>query len=81
MVETQTRMIRRLDCLRKHHPEGMVAVVGHGDPLRSAVAFFLGIPLDLILRFEISPASVTVVETGDWGARVICLNETGEVPV
>jgi broad specificity phosphatase PhoE len=81
MIETQTRMIRQIDCLTKQHPEETVAVVSHGDPLRAVVAYYLGIPLDLLLRFEISPASVSVVEVGEWGARVLCLNETGDVPV
>ncbi len=81
MIETQTRMIRQLDCLRKRHPDETVAVVSHGDPLRSVVAYYLGIPLDLLQRFEISTGSVSVVEAGEWGPRVLCLNETGDVPL
>jgi probable phosphoglycerate mutase len=81
MIETQTRMIQQMECFRTRHPSGAVAVVSHGDPLRAAVAYFLGIPLDLVLRFEISPASVSVVQLHDWGARVLCVNETGEIPV
>ena len=81
MIETQVRMIRQMECLGKRHPGDMVALVSHGDPLRALVAHCLGSPLDLMLRFEISPASVSVVEAGEWGPRVMCLNETGEVPV
>lgn len=80
MLETQSRMIRRLDCLRQQHPEETIAIVSHGDPLRAVIAHHLGIPLDLLLRFEISPASVSVVEAAEWGARVLCVNETGGVP-
>ena len=32
------------------------------------------------LRLEISPASVSVVQMHEWGARVLCLNQTGERP-
>jgi broad specificity phosphatase PhoE len=81
MIETQTRMIQQMECFRTRHPSGAVAMVSHGDPLRAAVAYFLGIPLDLLLRFEISPASVSVVQLHDWGARVLCVNETGEIPI
>ncbi len=79
-MEVQTRMVRQLDCLADAHSEETVAVVSHGDPLRSVIAYYLGIPLDLLLRFEISPASVSVVEQHEWGPRVLCLNETGDVP-
>jgi probable phosphoglycerate mutase len=79
MLETQTRMIAQLDCIRKQHPGATVAVVSHADPLRSVLAHYLGVPLDLLLRFEISPASVSVVQTDDWNARVLCLNQTGDL--
>ncbi len=80
MIETQTRIVRALACFRSKHAEQTVAVVSHGDPLRAAVAHFLGIPLDLMLRFEIATASLSVVEVGGWGPRVLCVNRTEEVP-
>ena len=39
-----------------------------------------GVPLDLLQRVEISPASFSVLAIYDWGARVIRLNDTGELP-
>ena len=42
------------------------------------VAFYLGIPMDMMLRFEISPASVSVLELSEWGARVMCVNVRAE---
>jgi broad specificity phosphatase PhoE len=81
MIETQTRMVRALDCFRSRHPEHTVAVVSHGDPLRAAVAHFMGIPLDMILRFEIATASLSIVQVGDWGPRVVCVNRTEEAPL
>jgi hypothetical protein len=32
-------------------------------------------PLDAWQRFEISPASITTIIIGDWGAKVLSLNE------
>jgi broad specificity phosphatase PhoE len=81
MIEIQTRMVRQLEILRERHAEETVAIVSHGDPLRSTVMHYLGIPLDFMLRFEISPASVSIVEWGEWGSRVLCVNGTGEIPV
>jgi broad specificity phosphatase PhoE len=77
MLETQARMVAQLGCLRKHHPNDTVAIVSHADPLRSVIAYYLGISLDLLLRFEIGLASVSVLETDDWNSRVLCLNQTG----
>ena len=81
MIETQARMVRTLTDLAARHRDDLVAVVSHGDPLRCAVAAFLGISLDLLLRFELDPASVTVLEFDPWSARVLRLNHTGEVPL
>jgi probable phosphomutase (TIGR03848 family) len=81
MIEVQTRMIRQFQRMQEQHREETVAVVSHGDPLRSVVASSLGLPLDLMLRFEIAPASVSVLEVAQWGPRVLGLNETGDVPL
>ena len=41
--------------------------------------YFLGVPLDLLLRIEISCASVSVVEWGDYGPWMLGVNFTGEI--
>ncbi|HUA59671.1 MAG TPA: histidine phosphatase family protein [Verrucomicrobiae bacterium] len=74
--EVQTRVVRKLQALAAVHDGAEVAVVSHGDALRSALAFYLGIPLDMILRFEISPASLSVLEVSEWGARLMSMNES-----
>lgn len=79
MIEVQSRMVRRLESLVAAHPGETVATVSHGDPLRSVLAYFLGIPLDLLLRFEVSPASLSILELAEWGARVMCMNQTEAV--
>lgn len=81
MIEAQARMVGEIDRLRTRHDAETVAVVSHGDPLRALILNFLGAPLDLIHRFDISPGSLSVVEAGDWGARVLSLNGTGDAPV
>ena len=40
------------------------------------IARTLGLSLDNLLRFEIGPASLSRLEAGAWGARVLSLNET-----
>lgn len=80
MIEAQVRMVRQIEQIGRQHEGETVAVISHADPLRSALAHVLGISLDLMLRFEISPASVSVLEWGVGAPRMLCLNETGEIP-
>jgi probable phosphoglycerate mutase len=62
MLETQARMTGALLALAPKHAGETVAVFSHGDAIKSAVAWMLGIPLDFHLRFEILPASVTTID-------------------
>jgi len=57
---------------------GMIAMVSHCDVIRAVVARVLGLPLDRLLAFEVDPASVSRIEVGAWGARLLSLNETSE---
>jgi broad specificity phosphatase PhoE len=81
MIESQARMIRQLDCLTRRHPNQHIALVSHGDPLRALFAHCLGIPLDNLLRFEISPGSLSILQASEWGYRVLCLNQTEDLPL
>ena len=76
MLEVQSRVVSRLETLCAEYAGATVGIISHGDVLRSALAYYLGIPLDLILRFEIDPASLSVLEVAEWGARVLCMNQT-----
>jgi probable phosphoglycerate mutase len=76
MLEVQARVVGFFDELRRRHPDGHVAAVSHCDVLRSAILHYLGAPLDLFLRLEIEPASLSILELAEWGPRLILLNET-----
>jgi probable phosphoglycerate mutase len=80
MLEVQARALRALEEIRRRHSDEVVAVVSHSDVIKAALAHYLGTPLDLLQRLEISPASFSVLAIYDWGARVIGLNDTGELP-
>lgn len=79
MVDVQTRMIAEIDRLRHKHPQQTVAIVSHGDPIRCVIAYYAGIPLEMMLRINISTASVSIIEVEDWGARIHCINESGDI--
>ncbi|HEX4230223.1 MAG TPA: histidine phosphatase family protein [Bryobacteraceae bacterium] len=81
MIEVQARIARESEEIRLRHPDETVAVVSHGDPLRALVSYYLGIPIDLIQRFEIGLASVTTIRFDDNRPVLLCLNDTGELSV
>ncbi len=78
MPEVQLRIVRAIERLRAAHPGQTVVIVSHGDVIRSALAYFLGVPLDLFQRIEIGPASVSRVRLFDDGVSVLGVNDTGE---
>lgn len=75
MLEAQARLRRWLDRARAAHPDGRVAAVSHGDPIKALLAHALGLSLDQHDRLEVSPASVSAVAAGDWGMKVLSMNE------
>jgi len=50
--------------------------VFHSDPIKLAIAHYLGVPLDLYQRITISPASMSVLAVSDSSVRVMGLNDT-----
>jgi broad specificity phosphatase PhoE len=77
LLEAQERMVRVLEKISEEQGEANVAVFSHGDPLKAAVAHYLGAPLELIGRFVLAPASISVLSLQPWGAELRCLNDSG----
>lgn len=77
MLQVQARAVAQLETWRRQHEGQVVAVVSHGDVIRAILAHFLGMPLDLLTRFDIAPASWSVVELAEWGPLVRALNQDG----
>ena len=75
MLEVQTRIFGLMESLTRGGNEKRIALVSHADVIKAAVSHVLGLPLDAWPRFDIAPASVTTVVIGDWGAKVMTLNE------
>jgi probable phosphomutase (TIGR03848 family) len=80
LLQVQARMVRAMEDLHAQFPEGSIALVGHADPIKAVIACYAGIPLDLMLRIEISPASVSIVSLDAYGPRILCVNHTGQLP-
>jgi broad specificity phosphatase PhoE len=70
MLTAQARVVGELQRLRGSFPDHCVAVFSHCDPLRAALCYYLGIPLDFLRRLELRPASVTALLMDDWNVQV-----------
>ena len=77
MSEVQGRMIAELEQLQTKYPNDAMAILSHGDPIRAALVYYLGVSIDLISRIDISSASVSILELGDFGPRITRLNDCG----
>jgi broad specificity phosphatase PhoE len=76
MAHVQGRMLACMNRLASRHPEDAVVLVSHADVIKAAVCHILRLPADAGSMFDINPASITAVVSGDWGARILWLNET-----
>ncbi|MGH7037614.1 MAG: histidine phosphatase family protein [Stellaceae bacterium] len=75
MRAVQGRIVAALFDLCAAHPEETVAIVSHGDVIRAALLFALGMPLDFYARIEVAPASISTIRLDDGTLRVLALNE------
>jgi len=75
LVDLQSRVVKGLENLRREWPGKAVALFTHGDVLKVALAWHLGMPLDFFSRIVVSPASVSVVEVSDGQVRVLGINQ------
>jgi broad specificity phosphatase PhoE len=75
MDDVRNRIVAHLEQLRTTCPEGKIALVTHGDVIKSAVLHYLRLSLDDYDRIDIDPASVSTIVIGDWGHKIAALNE------
>jgi broad specificity phosphatase PhoE len=74
VAEAQLRAVRGLARLQCSHPHSVVAVVTHADVILATLAYYLGMPIDLMLRLEIGPASVSTIRLDDASVQVLSVN-------
>jgi len=79
--EVQSRMVGALAQIVQDHPKQVVAVFGHSDVIKTAVAHFLGTPLDLFQRIMIDTASVSVIGFHRAGPWIMRINDAGPLPI
>lgn len=76
--QAQARIAAELESLRAEHgrKDDRIACFSHSDMIRLAIAYYLGLPLDLFQRLHVSPASISVLALRDNSIRVIKVNDT-----
>lgn len=75
VLDMQARMVDAVDRIRRAHDGGSVAVVSHADPIKGLLAFHLGMPADRIDNFEVGHPSISALVIGDWGSKVLFIND------
>ncbi len=74
--ECQARVVAALDAVcRKHKSKDIVACVFHADPIKLAVAHYIGLPLDQFQRLGCDTGSVTALHVNETGAHLLKLNQ------
>jgi broad specificity phosphatase PhoE len=75
MLDVQRRITELVAALAMRGSERKIVLVSHADVIKALICHVLGLSVDAWPRFEIAPASVSAVVIGDWGAKVLTLNE------
>lgn len=81
MREVQERAVKALFELRQAHCDGTIVIVSHGDVIRAALLFALGMPLDFYSRLEVALASISTIHIDNSGIRVLAVNERPRLDV
>ena len=71
------RMVQALDGIRARHPKQIVAVFSHADIIKLAIAYYVGMHMDLFQRLVINPCSLTAIAFERMGPRLLAFNDTG----
>jgi len=74
-AEAQLRVADELEALRAmHKPGDLFVCVAHSDLIKLAIAYHMGLPLDLFQRLVISPASISTIHLSENAAQVVNVN-------
>jgi probable phosphomutase (TIGR03848 family) len=73
--QCQARVVSALDKIcATHKPRDIIACVFHADPIKLAIAHYIGLPLDHFQRLGCDTGSITALMIGEMGAQLMWLN-------
>jgi len=74
-IEAQTRVVAALESIAANHAKDeMAAVFFHADPIKLALAHYLGMPLDNFQRLTANTGSVTILRVDGLSTCVLAFN-------
>lgn len=74
-VELQLRYIHELESIcSQYETKDIIACVSHADPIRLAVAYYIGLPLDMFQRLSVLPGSISVLWIAEGNSQLLALN-------
>lgn len=74
-AEIQARIVGAIEELRHRHAGQTVAIVSHSDPIKLALAHYIGMHMDMFQRLVIDPASISELEFGIFQPRLLRCND------
>jgi broad specificity phosphatase PhoE len=80
-AQVAQRVMAGMKRLRDLHPRQSVLVLSHGDVIKAALACCLAMSLDNLERFDIAPASLSVLAAQGEGWKVRVINQALTGPV
>lgn len=73
--DAQHRFVGEIEFLaEKHDPGDVLVCVSHADPIKLAVAYFIGLPIDMYQRLQVSPGSITALNISEFGNQLLFMN-------
>jgi broad specificity phosphatase PhoE len=75
-TEMQLRIWTTLERIAAQHRNRTVVVVSHADPIKAAVTYAQGVPLDLFQRTVISTCSISAIGFTNSTPIVLSVNNT-----
>ncbi len=78
-TEMQLRIWTTLEKLATKHRNKTIVVVSHADPIKAAVTYAQGVPLDLFQRTVISTCSISAIAFTTAAPIVLSVNNTGSL--
>jgi broad specificity phosphatase PhoE len=76
MIEVQSRVVAFISKLHDQQPNATFALFSHGDSIRAALCHWLGMPLDLLPRVDLKPASVCILKLEGDAPSVVAINNS-----
>ena len=75
MASAQARIVAHIEATAAALGGRTVAMISHCDLIRAAIAHYLELSLDRMLRFDVDPASVSRLSVAEGSGQLINLNE------